>query len=428
MARSFRFGTVLALMVLVHVAGPRLASANVVREWNAIAVQTAIAGGNNPFQQARTLSIVQLAVFEAVNAVTGEYEPYLGTITAAEGASAEAAAIAAAHAVLKAYFSAAGATLDAVRAASLDQIPDGSAKDDGIAVGEAAAAAMMALRANDGSSPPLLYDPGPDDPGLWQATPICPINPATGQQAGVLAHWGQMTPFGIPSAEQFMPGPPPAFSSNRYRKDYEEVARVGSSDISDRPDGPRHGRAILRRDVAFVRRQLHRSPALGRRVTSSLSEDAQAFALINMSINDALIVSFKTKYHYLVWRPETAIVRRRRRTATTRPIPITTYVPYIITPCFPSYPSNHAVRHRRRDRGVCGASTGPPGTTSRSQNPAVAGVVLEYRNLEDDRRRRRRRAGLRRHSFPVRPGGRQSGRPRGGDLRGQEHAWEGERG
>jgi hypothetical protein len=380
MARSLRFGPVLALAALVHLAGASATDANVVREWNAIAMQTITAApAQNPFAQARTMSIVQLAVFEAVNAITGEYEPYLGTIDAPAGASAEAAAIAAAHGVLKFYVQGQAANLDAFLAASLLEIPDGSAKDDGIAVGEAAAAAMIALRTNDGSAPPAFYNPGPADPGLWQATPSCPTNPATGQQAGVFAHWGQMTPFAIPSAEQFMPVPPPAFGSNRYLKDYDEVARVGRSDSTDRPDD----RATVAQFYASMSPSAVANTAarqLSEARGSTLSEDAQGFALINISINDALIVSFRTKYHYLLWRPETAIVRGDEDdNDKTDPDP--TYVPYILTPCFPSYPSNHAsgtsagTEALRRIYGAAGHDI-------TLVNPALPGVVLHYSILE----------------------------------------------
>ena len=154
---------------------PAASRADVVLDWNVIAVNTAIANGQNPFAQARSAAIVQLAVFEAVNAITGEYQPYLGTIVAPPGASADAAAIQAAYRVLSTYFPASASTLDAERANSLASIPDGQAKTDGIATGEAAALAMIALRANDGSSPPQFKIPGPPVPGEWQATPSCPI-------------------------------------------------------------------------------------------------------------------------------------------------------------------------------------------------------------------------------------------------------------
>src|SRR3954463_9303937 len=136
--RTFSLYILMATLLL----GSAIARADVVLEWNAIAVNTAIANGQNPFAQARFAAIAQLAVFEAVNATTGDYKPYLGSIVATPGASADAAAVAAAYRVLSTYFPANASTLDAARANSLALIPDGQAKDDGVATGEAAAAAM----------------------------------------------------------------------------------------------------------------------------------------------------------------------------------------------------------------------------------------------------------------------------------------------
>ena len=141
--------TIIAIACLL--AGAITAKADVVLDWNAIAINTAVASGQNPFDLSRVAAITQLAVFEAVNSIAGDYHPYLGTITAPKGASADAAAIEAAYRVLITYYPASAATLDAARASSLALIPDGQAKDDGIATGEAAAAAMILLRANDGS-------------------------------------------------------------------------------------------------------------------------------------------------------------------------------------------------------------------------------------------------------------------------------------
>ena len=142
------------------VVGSTTARADAVLDWNAIAVNTAVANKQNPFAQARYAAIVQLAVFEAVNSITHKYQPYLGTITAPPGASPDAAAIEAAYQVLSTYFPASQPTLYADWTNSMQSIPDGPGKTDGIATGDAAAAAMIALRANDGSSPPQFYTPG----------------------------------------------------------------------------------------------------------------------------------------------------------------------------------------------------------------------------------------------------------------------------
>jgi hypothetical protein len=167
--------------------GSAVCKADAVMDWNEIAVNTAIANGQNPFAQARTGAIVQVAVFEAVNSITGDYQPYLETIVAPHGASADAAAIEAAYRVLSTYFPASAIQLNADLANSMSQIPDGDAKTKGIAVGDAAASAMIALRANDGSAPAQFEVPGPAVPGEWQATPSCPV--VNGVAVGAFFQW-----------------------------------------------------------------------------------------------------------------------------------------------------------------------------------------------------------------------------------------------
>src|SRR5271154_5062680 len=222
------FGVCMLMATLLF--GPTVARADAVLDWNLIAVNTAIANGQNPFAQTRYAAILQLAVFEAVNAITGDYQPYLGSIVAPHGASADAAAIQAAYRVLNTYFSASASTLLTARANSLALIPDGQAKSDGIATGDAAAFAMIALRANDGSSPAQFKIPGPAVPGEYQATPSCPI--VNGIKVGTLFQWQNVTPFGILGVSEFLLDPPPALDSNRYAKTYNEVKTVGSANAN----------------------------------------------------------------------------------------------------------------------------------------------------------------------------------------------------
>src|SRR6202789_2995219 len=200
---------VLGLCVLIAtLLGPAVAKADPVLDWNVIAVDTAVANLQNPFAQARFAAVVQVAVFEAVNAISGDYRPYVGSIVAPHGASANAAAVQAAYRVLSTYFPASASNLDAARASSLASIPDGKAKINGIATGEAAANALTALRAHDGSSPPQFQTPGPPAPGEWQATVSCPI--VNGVASGIAFQWQYVTPFGIRSAKEFLLGPPTA--------------------------------------------------------------------------------------------------------------------------------------------------------------------------------------------------------------------------
>lgn len=330
------------IVVTVLVSSPAVARADVVLDWNALAISTFIAQGQNPFAQARYAAITQLAVFEAVNAVTGEYEPYLGrtdATVAPAGSSAEAAAVAAAHAVITHYFPPAdfpalAVTLAAARNASLATIPDGTAKTNGIAVGLAAAAAIVALRVNDGAAPPAFHTPSSQDPGVWQTTPTCP--PA----GGVLFHWQFVKPFGIPSAAAFRPGPPPSLTSNLYAKDYNEVKAVGSVSSTERPaDRSDVARFYAAASPTYLFNLAARQIAGAEGHT--LSENARALALLNMATSDGLVVSFHTKYHYDYWRPETAI-RAGDADANRKTDADPGFTPYVATPCFPSYPSNHA--------------------------------------------------------------------------------------
>ena len=372
----------LCMLMATLLFGSAVAKADVVLDWNVIAVNTAVANGQNPFAQARTAAIVQLAVFESVNAITGDYHPYLGTIVAPPGASADAAAIQAAYRVLSTYFPASASTLDAERANSLASIPDGQAKNDGIATGEAAALTMIALRANDGSSPPQFKIPGLPVPGEWQATPSCPI--VNGIAVGIAFQWQNVTPFGIPSASEFLLDPPPALASHEYAKAYKEVMTVGSIDSTERPQD--------RANVALYYAASSPTQVFNQAVQQvaqerwhSLSENARALAVVNMAMNDSLVASFFNKYHYNFWRPETAI-----HAGDTDGNPKTnadpSFVPFVTTPCFPSYPSNHGSAANGAAE-ILRRIYGEGGHFITLSNPAVPNIVLQYttfKQITDD--------------------------------------------
>jgi PAP2 superfamily len=357
--------------------GSVLARADVVLDWNVIAVNTAIANGQNPFAQARFAAIAQLAVFEAVNSITGDYRPYLGTIVAPPGASAEAAAIQAAYRVLSTYFPASASTLDAERANSLASIPDGQAKNDGIATGEAAALAMITLRANDGSSPSQFKIPGPPVPGEWLATPSCPI--INGIAVGVFFQWQYVTPFGIPSASEFLLDPPPTLTSNQYAKAYNEVMTVGSLDSTERPQD--RANVVLFYSVSSPTLVFNQAAQqVAQEQGRSLSENARALALVNMAISDSLVASFLNKYHYNFWRPEIAI-HAGDTDGNPKTDPDPSFVPFITTPCFPSYPSNHG-SGSNGGAEILRRVYGESGHSITLTNPAVPNIVLQYTSFK----------------------------------------------
>ncbi|MDE2447998.1 MAG: vanadium-dependent haloperoxidase [Gammaproteobacteria bacterium] len=355
------------ILAVAAVCGTLLSSAafsssDPVLEWNAIMRSTV--ASTNPFFQARFAAITQLAVFESVNAIDKDYQPYLGTMTPPPGASAEAAAAAAAHKVLENYFPADSSALDAAFKASLDGIGD-NGKQDGIAFGEKVAQALIDLRANDGSAPPQWYKPTSSAPGEWQPTPSCP--PA----GGTLLQWGKLHPFAIRSTDQFRSEPPPALTSERYERSYDEVMRVGSIDSPFRPQD----RADVARFYAAVTPvEAWNSAAAQVAVEQgrSMSENARAFALMNMAISDASGSVFETKYFYHRWRPETAIHAAGD----------TAWMPYIVAPCFPSYSAAHGSLSGAA-REVLERLYGRRNHFIILDSPMVPGVVLQYDDFEE---------------------------------------------
>ena len=360
-----------AWVLILLVSAPLASRADVVLEWNDIMLTTLV--GQPPANENRIPAITQLAVFEAVNAVEGDYQPYLGSIKAPRGASAEAAAVAAAHATLSHYVPTRAAELDLARAKSLASIPDGPAKREGIEVGKRAAKAMIKLRENDGSAPDEFYMPKSKKPGAWQLTAGCPTG------GGVLLQWRNVTPFGVKSSRQFRAEPPPSLKSRKYAVAYNEVRRVGSIHSTDRPqdraDVARFYAAVLGiRTWNPVATQV--AAAQGR----SLSENARALALLNMALSDALVTVFETKYHEPFWRPETAIPAGDTDGNDATPADAN-YAPFIPTPCHPSYASAHA-------SGSYAAQTILERIYGRNDHrillssPVVPDVTLEYRSFK----------------------------------------------
>ncbi|HEX6997458.1 MAG TPA: vanadium-dependent haloperoxidase [Gammaproteobacteria bacterium] len=359
----------LAASVLV----PPASSADVVTDWNGTMLATL--AGQNPFAQARFAAITQLAVFEAVNAIERDYDPYLGTVKAPRHASAEAAAAAAAHGVLVHYFPGSADALDAALDASLAQVLPGAAKDAGVEVGRAAAAAMIDHRSNDGAAAaPRFHVPGAPVPGEWQATAGCP--PA----GGILVHWQDVLPFGIDSASQFRSPRPPSLRSAQYAKDFNELKRVGAKTSTDRPQDRADVAVFYNAALApLVWNSVARQLAASR--GTSLAHNARAFALLNMAMSDGLVSVMETKYVYNFWRPETALAAGDQD-GNPKTSADASFEPFIPTPCFPSYGSAHAAASYAA-RAVLEEMYGHAPALLTLSTPAVPGIELTYRRLRD---------------------------------------------
>jgi len=361
-------GAVLCALLLLAQA----ARADAVTDWNAITEETILAATQDPAMRARTAAIAQVAVFEAVNSIVGDYEPYASKIDVPSHASAPAAAIAAAHRVLTRLHPDRSAQLDAAREKSLAAIANTIGKRYGISVGIAAADAILALRANDGFDAPVRYSPG-TKPGEYRPTP--PENiPA--YRPGL----GQVATFSIRDGQQFRSAPPPNLNSQQYARDYDEVKRVGEAHSRQRPTDRTQ---VARFYDATDGEQIYYPAARQVAATKSrtLSQNARLFALLSIAMWDSAVACFETKYHYMVWRPVTAI-REGGADGNERTDADPAWQATVFTPPFPSYPSGHA-SFGGAARAVLEAELGPAGHAITLTNPVLPDIVLTYRTFKE---------------------------------------------
>jgi hypothetical protein len=306
---------------------------DVVTEWNQQAITLTLlpASALTSVQQARAMAIVHVAVHDAVNGITRKYETYLSPGPAPDNTSPEAAAIAAAHHVLRNLFSSQAASLETAYESSL--AAHGLSQDDpGIAYGRSAAAAILALRANDHSAQ-AQFDytaPGVGAPGVWVR-----LNNAPAQQPG----WGNVTPFVLRSGSQFRPDAPPALDSKQYAKDYNEIKEIGALNSSTRTNEQTQIALFWRSSAPAIW-----SPVLSQVLATrnlNLSSTARIFALFYLAAADAGIACWDAKYTYNFWRPISAIQGGdsdgNESTAADG-----AWAPLIATPPHPEYPSGHA--------------------------------------------------------------------------------------
>jgi hypothetical protein len=350
----------------VLVPAPALADA--VTDWNVTAVEIVVASEQPPPQAVRMMAIVQTAVYEAVNAVTRRYPTSLVKLDAAPGASVDAAVAAANRATLSALAPSQQASIDGAYRAALAGIAEGAAKTHGIAVGEQAAAAILALRADDGASAPEDYRPR-TAAGVYVPT----VLPAALQ-------WPTRKPWFMASPDQFRPGPPPALDSVLWARDYNEIKAVGAKNSAVRTaaqtDIARFWEARGPQIYLPVARSVTTLP--GREVT----QNARLLAVATQALDDAAIAVFDAKYHYGFWRPITAIRNGDidGNDATERDA---SWMPLIDTPLHPEYPCAHCILAASLC-AVLQAEIGPgPTPKFTSVSPTAPGVVRSWSRIED---------------------------------------------
>ena len=324
LSRHLRSSTgLLAALLLVAATS---AHADVVVDANARAAEITSRHPATPIS-VRMMAIVQVSVFEAVNAITGKYPAFRAKLAPAPGASVDAAVAAATRTALLKLFPAQHTAIEADYRAALTALPDGPGKTQGIAVGERAADQIVAMCADDGFNASVAYRPAAA-PGTYAPT-MLPAVP----------HWGKRRPWLLARGDQFRPGPPPALTSETWRRDYEEIKAIGGRNSTVRTPEQTAIAKFWEATAPAVYWPVARSVAAvpGRDVT----ENARLFAVAGMAMDDALIAVFDAKYHYNFWRPITAIRNGRdgQDVATADP----TWTPFIDTPMHPEYPCAHCI-------------------------------------------------------------------------------------
>jgi hypothetical protein len=343
--RSLAKGTAAVLLTSLVVTAPVTATAEdtanrsgdpaVISEWNQIAQTTLLADKSKSLlEDFLYMGFVHAAVYNAVVGIEGGYEPYKFRARAAQGASSEAAAVAAAYKILATYSPAAQHPgLETAYAASLAKIPDDKAKTRGVAFGELAAGTLIKQRADDGRNPVPISATQVPAPGVWRPTP-------PGLLPGAVPWLGSVTPLLVRSGAQFgEPGPPPSMTSAKYTREFNEVKALGSENSTERTtkqtDTARFysGNPLIQFNTAL------RDQVEVRKLDTI--DAARMFAAVDMSVADAVISIWHSKYLYNFWRPITAI-----QLAETDGNPATTadpnWAPMLVTPPYPEYLSGYS--------------------------------------------------------------------------------------
>ena len=316
------------LVVAASLLAAPMALADAVTDWNIKAGEIVVEAKLPTPPANRVLAIAQTAVYEAVNAITKVYPDSELQLEAASGASVEAAIAAANHATLAKLLPSQQAAIDTAYHAALAGIADGPAKTAGIAVGDKAAAAILAARADDGATTQETYRPH-TTAGVYVPTAI-----------PVVSHWPQRKPWLMTSAAQFRPGPPPMLTSEVWARDYAEIKALGSKNSTERTAKQTEIATFWEATQPSIYHGVVRSVATapGREVT----QNARLFVAVTQAVDDAMIAVFDAKYHYNFWRPVTAIRNGDidGNDATERD---PSWTPFIETPMHPEYPCAHCI-------------------------------------------------------------------------------------
>lgn len=316
-----------ALVAVAVMAAAPPAFADAITDWNENGVTLATPRMPSPAAQ-RAVTMVQIAMFDAVNSIEPRYRPYLVQLRAPPTASKEAAAAAAAGTVLAEVIPNAEKNAHDLMASYLAALPEGEAKSEGMKLGEAVAAKILEARRNDGSAAPDAYRPK-TKPGVYVPTAIT-----------VGSTLPNVTPFALKNPAQFRPEPPIVLTGKEWAANYNEIKDLGGKDSTKRSarqtEDARFWLITGPQSTDPLVRQLVAAKKLG------LLDSARFMALASVALADAYIAVMDAKFHYEFWRPMTAI-----RNGDTYGNPATerdpTWQPIDNTPMHPEYPCAHCI-------------------------------------------------------------------------------------
>ena len=344
------------------------AEADSVLDWNEVALAEVAASGQLPPDGARTMAMVHVAVFDAVNAIDRRYEPVALKERGPAGASADAAVASASYAVLARVFPAREPALAKLYAAALTRLPDGPAKHAGMELGQHAADLCLALRTGDGTGAASRY--APQTPaGVYVPTSM-----------PIASEWADVAPWSMHSPSQFRPAPPPQLTSEIWTRDFAEVERLGAKESEERSasqtetalfwsiTGPASWNPVVR--------------SLASSQPLSTVERARLFALANVAAMDSFVAVFDAKYEYVYWRPITAI-RRADIDGNDATDAVPTWLPLLETPLHPEDPCAHGISSAAVGavlEALLGAGEVPAISMT---SAAVPGVVHRWTRISD---------------------------------------------
>ncbi len=372
MSRRIRVTRVL-WAVLLGLLAPR-SSANEVLDWNAVMMAAVRIDNTGPTLSTRNLAILHLAIYDAVNSIARDHQPYRFQPTPPDQISIEAAVAAAGYRVIQALYPSIQAEADDTFDTWLASVPLDTALTNGVQLGTRIAQLMLAERADDGASTEVPYIPS-DAPGEWRRTPPFFRPPLTPQ-------WRYVRPFALSDLTPFVPPPPPELDSPEYAQALNEVKALGSKTSTTRT-AEESRIAVFWSDFSYTAMppgHWHEIAAgIARARGTDLVSTARLMALLSMAQADAAIVCWEAKFRYNLWRPVTAI-QRADEDGNDDTQADAAWDHYLASPPFPAYTSGHST-FSKASAEVLAGFYGTDSITFTAASDSLPGVLRQFDSL-----------------------------------------------